>query len=136
VINVYVAAMGRLALCRGRLAEAAKLFGAIESLLAATGVTFEPADQAMLAESMAAAKAMLGEDRYGSPMIWEVDGRKRKSSRPPSPLDNRLGESRSHHHGGGVARRRGAAFCHINIPGHLSSEATGQAARRGATKGR
>jgi predicted ATPase/class 3 adenylate cyclase len=69
VINLYLAATGRLALCRGCHAEAARLIGATESLLAALGVTFEPADQAMLDESAAAARAALGEASYRSAYV-------------------------------------------------------------------
>jgi hypothetical protein len=44
MINLYVAAMGEVALLRGRPAEGARLFGAADSFLRSLGVTFEPTD--------------------------------------------------------------------------------------------
>lgn len=60
MINLYVALKGRLALKLGDARQAARLFGAVDSLLSSLDVHFEPADQAELDESIADAKGRLG----------------------------------------------------------------------------
>jgi len=44
-LALYVAAMGHVALIRGRPEEGARLFGATDSFLRSLGVDFEPADR-------------------------------------------------------------------------------------------
>jgi tetratricopeptide (TPR) repeat protein len=64
MINHYVAAMGEVALIRGKPIEAARLFGATDAFLKSLGVRFEPTDQAAFEQNMAVARAQLGAPLY------------------------------------------------------------------------
>jgi predicted ATPase/class 3 adenylate cyclase len=64
VVYDYIAAMGEVALVRGRAEEAARLFGATASFLRSLGVAFEPTDQAALERNMATARDKLGATLY------------------------------------------------------------------------
>jgi predicted ATPase/class 3 adenylate cyclase len=64
LVNLYVAAMGQVALIRGRPAEAAQLFGAADAFLRSLGVTFEPADQTVFEQNMTEARGQLGKALY------------------------------------------------------------------------
>jgi tetratricopeptide (TPR) repeat protein len=64
LVNSYVAAMGQVALLRGRPDEAARLLGAADHFLKTAGVKFAPADQAQFERSMDAARATLGDALY------------------------------------------------------------------------
>ncbi len=60
----YVAAMGQVALIRGRHEEAAQLFGATNAFLKSLGVKFEPADQTAFEHNMEVVLARLGNQLY------------------------------------------------------------------------
>jgi predicted ATPase/DNA-binding SARP family transcriptional activator len=67
----YVAAMGHVAVLRGRLPEAARLFGAVDAFLVRLGASFAPADQTAFQESKAEAKRLLGAAAFES---WASEG--------------------------------------------------------------
>jgi hypothetical protein len=60
MVNHYIAAMGEVALIRGKPVEAARLFGAADAFLRSLGVQFEPTDQAAFERNMVAARSQLG----------------------------------------------------------------------------
>ncbi len=60
----YTMAMGHVALFRSKFAEAAQLFGASSSFFKSMGAKLEPADQAELDSSVAAATAQLGTKEF------------------------------------------------------------------------
>jgi hypothetical protein len=53
VANLAVAGMGGVAVLRGRHADAARLFGAVQHAMAKLGVRFEPLDQAQMDKYLA-----------------------------------------------------------------------------------
>jgi predicted ATPase/class 3 adenylate cyclase len=64
LVNSYIAAMGQVALVRGRPEEAARLLGAADHFLKTAGVKFAPADQAQFEQSMEKTRALLGDAAY------------------------------------------------------------------------
>ncbi len=64
VVNLYLAAMGGVAVVRGREAEGVRLFGAVDAFLKSLGAAFEPTDQAEFDRHVATAKAALGEATF------------------------------------------------------------------------
>jgi predicted ATPase/class 3 adenylate cyclase len=64
VVNLYVAAMGGVAVVRGRATDGARLFGAVSAALQLLGAAFEPTDQQELERHMAAARSALGDEAF------------------------------------------------------------------------
>jgi hypothetical protein len=64
VVNLYVAAMGGVAVVRGRVIDGARLFGAVSAALQLLGAAFEPTDQQELERHMAAARSALGDEAF------------------------------------------------------------------------
>jgi len=60
-VNLYLAAMGSVAVMRGRAEEGIRLFGAADAFLQSLGAAFEPTDQAVFDRHISAAKMALGE---------------------------------------------------------------------------
>jgi predicted ATPase/class 3 adenylate cyclase len=63
-IVYYIMAMGRVALFRGKMMEAAQLFGSSSSFLKSMGAKMHPADQAEFDSSVAAANTDLGTEKF------------------------------------------------------------------------
>jgi predicted ATPase/class 3 adenylate cyclase len=63
-VNLYVAAMGGVAVVRGKPEEGARLFGAVDALLKSLGASFEPTDQAELEHHQRTAREQLGQDAF------------------------------------------------------------------------
>lgn len=64
VMNLYVAAMGAVAVARGRPRDAARLFGAASAALQQLGASFEPPSQQEFERNMAAARSSLGDEVF------------------------------------------------------------------------
>jgi hypothetical protein len=62
--NMAVSAMAGVAVVRGRLPEAAQLFGAVQASLDRIGVGFEPPEQEAMDSFSAVAAEQLGESAY------------------------------------------------------------------------
>jgi predicted ATPase/class 3 adenylate cyclase len=73
VVNLYLVAMGGVAVVRGRAEEGVRLFGAVDALLRSLGATLEPPDQAEFDLHVAAAKSTLGEARFQA--AWQEGAR-------------------------------------------------------------
>jgi len=77
VVNLYLAAMGGMAVARGRAAEGARLLGAVSAALQLLGATFEPTDQQELERHMASARSELGdevfEQAFAEGSHWSLD---------------------------------------------------------------
>ena len=66
LVNSYVAAMGQVALLRGRPDDAARLLGAADHFLKTAGVKFAPADQAQFERNMEKTRTLLGDAPYAA----------------------------------------------------------------------
>jgi tetratricopeptide (TPR) repeat protein len=64
VVKLYVAAMGAVAMARGRALEGAQLFGAVSAAQQLLGALFEANDQQELERHMAAARGALGDEAF------------------------------------------------------------------------
>jgi predicted ATPase/class 3 adenylate cyclase len=64
ILNLYLAAMGGIAIIRDRPADAARLYGATSRFLKELGATFEPPDQSVFEENRAAAVRAMGESAF------------------------------------------------------------------------
>jgi len=77
VVNLYLAAMGGMAVVRGRAAEGARLLGAVSAALQLLGATFEPSDQQELERHMASARSELGDEAFEQAFAegshWSLD---------------------------------------------------------------
>ncbi len=92
MVNHYVAAMGEVALIRGKPAEAARLFGAADAFLKSLGVRFEPTDQTAFEHNMAVARAQLGAALYDSRFAEGAQWNKAQAIAASIPLRSNLAE--------------------------------------------